>query len=112
MGIIRTEANEHFLFLGGLDALGDDENVVLVGIPDDMSEKTLVMPVRIYSPNVFHIDLDIVRREVDHASEVRVVRSEVVDGYLASESLQFVGGRNHEFAFRSVDALQDFEYDP
>lgn len=112
LGIVRTQSYEHVLFFLRLHALGDDEDVVFVRVADDMAQQAFVAGVRVDSANVFHVDFDIVRGEVDHSGEVRVVGSEVVDGDLAPERFQLVGDGYHEFALGRVDTFEDFENDP
>lgn len=111
MGIIRTESNEDVLFFLRLDPLGDNEDVTFVRITDNMSEQAFVTRVLINSPNVFHIDFDIVRREIEHSGEVRVIGSEIVDRDFATERFELVSDSDHEFAFGRVDAFENFEND-
>lgn len=112
MGKIGTQTNEYVLFLLGFHAFGDNEDVIFVRVSDDMAEEALVARIRVDSANVFHVDLDVVRREIDHAGEVRIIRSEIVDGDLAAERFKFMGDSDHEFALGRVDSFEDFEDDP
>ena len=88
MGKIGTEGNEDVLFLLGLDPLRNDEDSVFVGEFDNVAQETLVLLVLVDSANVFHIDLNEIRGEIDDSGKVRVMATEIVYGDFATERFQ------------------------
>ena len=112
LGIVRPQTYEDVLLLLRLDALCDDEYVVLVRITDDMAKEAFVTGIRIYSANVFHIYFNEVRSEIHHTGQVRVIGSEIIYGDFAAKGFEFVRNRNHQIAFRSIHAFEDFENHP
>ena len=100
------------MFLLCFDPLGDDEDSVLVRELDNVAQKAFVLLVLVDSTNVFHIDLNEIRREIDDSGKVRVMASEVVYGNLATDRFQAFRRNGCHFSFFRIDAFEYFENHP